>query len=332
MPTIYFPDINSKHGDGHAVLDAAWAAGERIVAIKAGGDNVGLYQAPHYAEQVAYARKKGFAIIHYFVSGNASIAGQAAEAIAIIKPNWRDGDAFAWDNEQLDSTGQIRNDPDSALLINTVRGSKGLNCPGGATWIYGSAGSTFRAHGPWPKVKATGAQAWVAAYPGPPDMSGTGLTTAVHQFTSSWPYGDGELTDRNKTTRTIAQLFPKRSPAPVKPASSTVPKTTTGLTGSPGKMPSNCWKRMQLLGSLAKAPHKYVGPKDGVLGTLSWTGIQGHLTDLGFYHGDIDGEPKRLTFVALQKWAGSKSPTVTDDYSKISRANWRLIGRKLNTL
>lgn len=217
MTTIYGPDINSAHGNG-SILDAVWAAGERFVAIKAGGGNAGLYEAPHYVQQVTRARTLGFKIVHYFVSGNQSIATQAKYAVGIIKPYWRDGDAVGWDNEKLDSTGQIRNDHDTASWINTVRSASNLNCPPRAVWHYGSSGSTFRDHGPWPEVKATGCTIWAAAYPGPPDMSGTGLTYDVHQYTSSHRYpGSSVNTDRNKTTRALSTIFPKRA-VPVVPA------------------------------------------------------------------------------------------------------------------
>lgn len=221
MATLYGPDINSKHGDG-SILNAAWAAGERFVAIKAGGGNVGLYQAPHYVEQLTLARKLGFKIVHYFPSGNQPIATQASYALRVVKPYWRDGDAIGWDNEKLDSTGQIRNDRDSASWINLVRA--GLGCPPAAVWHYGSSGSTFRDHGPWPLVKATGCTIWAAAYPGPPDMAGTGLTYDVHQYTSTHRYAGSSVdTDRNKTARPLSAIFPKRAAPVVTPAVVTPP-------------------------------------------------------------------------------------------------------------
>lgn len=221
MSTSYAPDINSKHGAG-GILDAVWAAGERWVAIKAGGGNVGLYEAPYYAAQVAKARALGFKIVHYFASGDQAITTQAKYAVSIIKPHFRDGDAVGWDNEKFagEPTSALRNDADSALWINIVRAD--LDCPPKAVWHYGSSGSTFRAQGAWPKVKATGCTIWAAAYPGPPDMTGTGLTYDVHQYTSGYHY-PGSLvdTDRNKTDHALSTIFPKR--ATPKPAPAPVP-------------------------------------------------------------------------------------------------------------
>jgi hypothetical protein len=324
VATIFGPDINTKHGDGGDVLKAALADGERFVGIKAGGGNVGLYVAPRYEEQMRAARRHRLPVVHFWVSGNQSIGVQARFAIANTV-DWRDGDAIAWDNEALDSTGQIRNDVDSTLWINTVRGSLGLNCPPKAVWHYGSSGSTFRDHGPWPNVKATGCTIWVAAYPGPPDMSGTGLSCDVHQFTDAHIYPGSDVpTDRNKTRRALADLFPTRGPR----AASAVPKTTTSSTGSPGAPGSNCWKRMQLLGRSGG----YAGLIDGVLGVFSWEGIQRALHDAGLYDGVIDGAPATLTFRALQQWAGVARPSDVETWRGLSRDRWRAIGTKLNTL
>lgn len=330
MATIYGPDINSKHGDGAAVLRSARRAGDQFVAIKAGGGNVGLYVAPQYHNQVRNARALGFKVAHYWVSGNQPIASQARYAIANTF-DWRDGDAIAWDNEQLDSTGQIRGDKDSALWINTVSGSAGLDCPDAAVWHYGSSGSTFRDHGPWPHVKATGCTTWAAAYPGPPAMAGTALSWGIHQYTSGYRYGDGQLTDRNRTSKSLDAIFPTRGKKPASKPSS-VGKTSTALTGSPGTQPSLAWKRLQILAASAKGPHRYTGPIDGRLGAFSWEGLQQALADRGLYKGVVDGDPDVLTFAALQAWAGVKSPSRVSQWTSITRPEWRLIGRKLNAL
>jgi hypothetical protein len=124
---------------------------------------------------------------------------------------------------------------------------------------------------------------------------------------------------------------PRPAPA-AKPIGHRLPgKTATAVNGKPGKMgDSNCWARMQVLASHGG----YTGAWDGVLPVpgKSWLGVQTYLHRLGFYAGDLDGDPKKLTYAAIQLWAGVKDPTITNDWRKISPANWRKIGAKLNTL
>jgi hypothetical protein len=123
-------------------------------------------------------------------------------------------------------------------------------------------------------------------------------------------------------------------PAPMKPAAAPIghrmpAKTATAVNGRPGTQgKSNCWIRLQVL-----ATHGgYQGPWDGKLQVASWLGLQTYLKRVGLYVGDLDGKPKKLTYAALQRWAGVKNPTITDRWQNIAPANWRAIGRKLNTL
>ena len=328
MAAVYGPDINTKHGDASEFLRGIADGGDRFVGIKAGGGNADLYVAPRYHEQVRAARHLNLPIVHYWVSGNQPIGTQVRYAIANTF-DWRDGDAVGWDNEALDATGQIRGDADSALWINTIRGTHGLDCPARAVWHYGSSGSTFRAHGPWPQVRATGCTMWVAAYPGPPDMSGTTLGCDVHQYTDAHTYPGSPIpTDRNTTTKALAVLFPRRGPQPRITGEVLVPPTTTATTGRPGGPGSFCWKRMQLLARLGG----YVGPIDGVLGLFSWEGVQQALHDAGLYDGAIDGAPASLTFVAIRAWAGLPRPAPVDSWVRFTTDEWRAIGRKLNRL
>lgn len=111
--------------------------------------------------------------------------------------------------------------------------------------------------------------------------------------------------------------------APVK-----VAKTGTILTGSPGPAGTACWKRVQLLARKGG----YTGAIDGKLGTASWKGVQQALKAMGLYHGEIDGAPAQLTFIALQVWAGVKTPDRVSSWKKISKVNWRKIAVKLNRL
>jgi hypothetical protein len=123
-------------------------------------------------------------------------------------------------------------------------------------------------------------------------------------------------------------------PVPTRPAvaGKKMPaKTATAINGRPGTQGhSNCWIRIQVLASHGG----YTGAWDGLLPTpgKSWLGVQTYLHQLGLYEGNLDGDPKKLTYAALQRWAGVKNPTITDRWQNIAPANWRAIGRKLNTL
>jgi hypothetical protein len=131
-----------------------------------------------------------------------------------------------------------------------------------------------------------------------------------------------------------ANSFKLDVPAPMKPATAPIghrmpAKTATALNGQPGTQgKSNCWIRVQVLASHGG----YKGPWDGKLQVASWLGVQTYLKRLGLYVGDLDGKPKKLTYAALQRWAGVKNPTITDRWQNIAPANWRAIGKKLNGL
>lgn len=132
-----------------------------------------------------------------------------------------------------------------------------------------------------------------------------------------WSYTNG----RNSFKLSVPK--PPKAPVPVR-----VAKTTTSVTGSPGSYGSNAWKRVQLL-----ATHGgYRGPVDGKPGEQTWRGVQSYLKKLGLYAGDVDGKPLKLTYAALQRWGGVSNPTITNSWRNISRANWRKVGAKLNTL
>lgn len=323
--------------DRHRVeLDLAKLTGDEFVIIKLGGTNVlPMYTSVAAAEQCRKARAAGKKVGWYWVTGGKiSAADQAAYAIgAVLAAGYRDGDGFFLDDEVLDSNGQIWDDPKAAAFLVSVRA--GLGCSYQNLGLYGSSGALFRPRS-WPQIKALGVLIWVAAYGTndgrrvTPDMGRTGLTPTLQQFTSSYRQ-QGYLLDRNWTAAPVGSIFRSYKPV-VKPAAATVvPKTSTAVTGGPGKPGSYCWKRLQLLARKPKR-HRYVGPVDGELGVFSWQGVQQALTDAGFYRGDVDGEPLVLTLVALQEWAGSKDPTHTADPYKIGRPNWRLIGKKLNSL
>lgn len=314
-------------GTAQAGIDmtAVKTAGNEYVLVKAGGANVlPLYQAPHYVEQVDAARREGLYVGHYFNSGAVPV-GDAARYFAGILHDYREGDLLILDSEAYpgDGNGQLWGDGKCALFLSTVRGLK--NAASASTVLYGSSGSTFRAQGAWPQVKAIGATIWAAAYPGPPDMTGTGLTATIHQFTDAYRVGDIRC-DRNVSSVPAATLFARGQAAP-KPAVTTVPKTTTAITGNPGPAGSACWKRVQLL-----ARHGgYRGPVDGHLGILSWEGVQTILQAYG-YRGPIDGEPGHETWKALQRLAQKRGAYTGPIDGDLGRQSWRGVARYLNTL
>lgn len=102
--------------------------------------------------------------------------------------------------------------------------------------------------------------------------------------------------------------------------------TGTVVSGSPGKQPSNCWRRLQLLARLGG----YTGPIDGWLGENSYAGLRAELKVAV----DIVPPGTAGVFFALQRWAGVPTGQCvsTSDWRKIPRSNWRAIARKLNHL
>ena len=94
-------------------------------------------------------------------------------------------------------------------------------------------------------------------------------------------------------------------------------------TGTPN---STFWKRLQWYGHL----NGYTGPIDGVMGVLSWKGVQRGLTHYG-YTGVIDGEPGPLTFQALQRMASKFGYSGPID-GQMGANSWKGVARRLNKL
>lgn len=97
----------------------------------------------------------------------------------------------------------------------------------------------------------------------------------------------------------------------------------TARTGKPNK---TFWARLQWYAHL----NGYKGAFDGVMGIMSWEGVQRGLKNYG-YKGRIDGEPGELTYKALQQMAknyGYKGPIDGD----MGPQSWIGVAKRLNKL
>lgn len=97
-------------------------------------------------------------------------------------------------------------------------------------------------------------------------------------------------------------------------------------TLSTGRPNSTFWKRLQWYAHL----NGYTGAIDGVMGVLSWKGVQRGLKNYG-YTGVIDGSPGPLTYKALQTMAKKYGYTGAID-GALGINSYRGISRRLNLL
>lgn len=101
-----------------------------------------------------------------------------------------------------------------------------------------------------------------------------------------------------------------------------LPRTSTQEDGVPG---SRMWALMQCMARSGG----YTGPIDGEMGANSWRGVQGFLSQKGFYSGAQSGSLDSQTSRGLQKLGQQGGYTGPIDGS-LGTASWRAIATYLN--
>jgi hypothetical protein len=307
------------------------AAGVEAVYVKLGGDNVGRYVAPHYAEQVESLRAEGLRIGHYWVPGKQDPIGAADYMAEHLHEFDVKSDFLVLDNETLDR-GLIYSDADAARFVQRLQSVTGARR--GQVKVYIGA-ADLRAR-QWPKLNALLPHGPIVASYGhntgkrdhEPNLGGRfGGRWEGHQYTSQAKVA-GYTVDRNafkpeafdyatggpKAPKPVKADEPDEAPAkaPTKAPVKSKPETVKAPSkpkpvkvdepeddvkpdphaGIPGKT-LQTWARRG----------GYHGPIDGVLGENSWKGIQTLLDRSYGYEGPIDGVPGVETYKALQRLA-----------------------------
>ncbi|OLF08367.1 muraminidase [Actinophytocola xinjiangensis] len=295
----------------------ARADGHEFVIVKAGGSQLreGPYTSPHYATQVTGARAAGLRVGHYWVTGDFSTPGQAADHLVNNLVDYRRGDVIALDNEILDDSTRLWTDAEVAAFFTRVHDRIGDHVP----WLYMSS-SALRA-GSWPRTIATGAKLWVASwganngsYPGEPNLGGAYPGWSAHQYTSQGTVG-GLRVDLNVARPGAFDVVTPGEPAKL-------PKTTTETDGVPGPV---FWQRAQHWLSLEWS---YTGPIDGAPGQYTYMALQRAMRGYG-YTGPVDGVPGVNTWSAVQRLGAQWGYTGPVD-GVMGPNSWRAFARFLN--
>lgn len=205
-------DVASPQRD----IDFAKAVADKaeFAIIKMGGLNVlPQYVAPYYTRQVDRARAVGLKVGHYYLIGLGQTPEQQAQYFVANLHDFRvDEDVLAIDNEKLDDNGTRWGDEAVARFIDEVVRLTGISRR--RVWHYAGA-NDYRIGAPWPRLDATEARIWWAAYGAndgtrdhEPDTQGSVDHVDVHQFSSRTKIAGYEL-DGNWSEYELAELFAK---------------------------------------------------------------------------------------------------------------------------
>jgi hypothetical protein len=199
----------------------AYSLGYRKCYVKLGGDNTSArYVAPNYNPQVDAARKAGFQVGHYWVTGRDDPAG-SADYFWENRRNPAALDFYVLDNERLDS-GRLWTDAECAVFFRRII-DKGADPRMLAVYV----GAADLRAGTWSQTEALGINLIVASYgqntgtrDAEPNLGGRfGGVWAGHQYTSNGRIG-GVAVDLN--------VFQDWAFTP-KPKPTRVPRGTTAM-------------------------------------------------------------------------------------------------------
>lgn len=173
-------------------LNRAKREGVEFVIVKMGGLNVTpMYVSPYYRRQISQAIAAGLCKGHYWLIGRGeSPRSQAEYFVRNLYRFDKDHDVLALDNEDLDSNGTRWGDAAAAEFINRVVELTGIDR--NRVWHYAGA-HDYRSVSNWPRVEASGARFWWAAYGSfptghypdhTPSLQGSIPRADVHQYSS----------------------------------------------------------------------------------------------------------------------------------------------------